>query len=348
MIYCAAQVGASTQRDCTEVTNEGGSCSSSFDHRRDSGVAISCGGLSPATTPSSAFGAVHVGSKTFHYTGREVRFVVPSGVTTLSVRLRGARGAGHSVYYTNFPPLYGRGGRVDAEIPVKPGETLYVNVGGKPRGSGAGGFNGGGSSGTGSGSNYEGAAGGGSSDVREGGDTLKDRILVAGGGGGMGCCFESGDSSGGSGGGETAMRVALPPTVAAAARKPRGAPAAPESAATAASPAEPELAAGSELPATAATAPSRAAITPAAPVGAAAAATMAAAAGDSIMAPMSRDDRGNLRTVSLVPAAVAARPTSSPVQLSPTCCKVGRTPPATAQSYLAGSNPLGPNGLVRC
>jgi hypothetical protein len=164
-----------------------------------------CGGLSPATTPSGAFGAVHIGSKTFHYTGHEARFLVPSGVTMLSVRLRGARGAGWPVYYTNFPPLYGRGGRVDAEIPVKPGETLYVNVGGKPGGSGVGGFNGGGNSGTGSGSNYEGAAGGGASDVREGGDTLKDRILVAGGGGGMGCCFESGDSSGGSGGGETGV-----------------------------------------------------------------------------------------------------------------------------------------------
>jgi hypothetical protein len=163
-----------------------------------------CGGLSPATAPSGAFDAVHVRSKIFKYTGHEARFVVPRGVTTLNVRVRGARGAGWPVYYTNFPALYGRGGRVDAEIPVKPGETLYVNVGGYG-GYGVGGFNGGGNSGTGSGSHYEGAAGGGASDVREGGDTLNDRILVAGGGGGMGCCFESGDSSGGSGGGETGV-----------------------------------------------------------------------------------------------------------------------------------------------
>src|SRR5580658_3608805 len=164
-----------------------------------------CGGLSPATTADGEFDAVQPGSKSFKYTGKEQRFVVPSGVTKVSVTLRGAAGQGWPVYYTNFPPLFGSGGRVDAEIPVKPGETLYVNVGGQPVGLGHGGFNGGGNSGTGSGSHYEGAGGGGSTDVRINGDKLKDRILVAGGGGGMGCCFESGDGSGGSGGGETGV-----------------------------------------------------------------------------------------------------------------------------------------------
>jgi hypothetical protein len=164
-----------------------------------------CGGMSSATIPAGKFDAVLRGKKTFEYTGKEQRFVVPRGVTKLSVKLLGAAGMGWSVYYTNLPPLFGSGGRVDAEIPVKPGETLYVNVGGQPVALGPGGFNGGGKSGTGSGSHYEGAGGGGASDVREGGDILKDRILVAGGGGGMGCCFESGDGSGGSGGNETGV-----------------------------------------------------------------------------------------------------------------------------------------------
>lgn len=165
-----------------------------------------CAGSSPATTPPRGeFPAVQAGSKTFEYTGKEQRFVVPNGVTSLSVKLLGAAGMGWPYISTNFPPLFGSGGRVDAEIPVKPGETLYVKVGGQPARLGPGGFNGGGNSGTGSGSQYEGAGGGGASDVREDGDKLKDRILVAGGGGGMGCCFESGDSSGGSGGGETGV-----------------------------------------------------------------------------------------------------------------------------------------------
>jgi hypothetical protein len=66
---------------------------------------------------------------------------------------------------------------VVAELPVVPGERLAIFVGGAANGA-SGGYNGGGS-GEGSGS-YASGAGGGATDIREGGDALKDRIIVAG------------------------------------------------------------------------------------------------------------------------------------------------------------------------
>ncbi len=125
--------------------------------------------------------------QTFQYTGRAQRFKVPAGVTTLDVVARGAEGGGASgcgsagCFFEG-----GIGGRVHAQIPVKAGETLYVYVGGSASGlSSSGGFNGGGKGGS-SGVSITAYAGGGASDVREGGDTLQDRILVAAGGGGQG------------------------------------------------------------------------------------------------------------------------------------------------------------------
>ncbi len=132
--------------------------------------------------------------KTFGYTGSEQSFKVPNGVTQLTIVARGAEGGGASgsnSYQRYFEG--GRGGRVYAEIPVKSAETLYVYVGGyggSPSNSRAGGFNGGANGGT-SGSYIVAFGGGGASDVREGGDKLKDRILVAAGGGGQGAGWSS-------------------------------------------------------------------------------------------------------------------------------------------------------------
>jgi hypothetical protein len=127
----------------------------------------------------------------FDYNGKEQPFVVPTGVTKLSVVAYGARGAGDT-NPSNYDEVPGYGGRVSAVIPVQPGETLYVFVGGKADGDN-GGFNGG-ASGVGA------WGGGGASDVREGGEALSDRILVAGGGaGGSGIYTYSG--KGGNGGG---------------------------------------------------------------------------------------------------------------------------------------------------
>lgn len=135
---------------------------------------------------------------TFKYTGAEQSFKVPSGVTEILVIARGAAGNGG-------PRWLGRGGRVHAVISVKPDETLYVFVGGRGEGSydGGNGFNGGGTGGSypscGKSDCY-GYGGGGASDVREGGDSLADRILVAGGGGGEGTAGQT--SYGGAGGGK--------------------------------------------------------------------------------------------------------------------------------------------------
>jgi hypothetical protein len=101
---------------------------------------------------------------------------------------RGAAGAGQSGSYNGYYENFGRGGRVYAVIPVKPGEKLHVFVGGQ--GSTTGGFNGGGN--PGSTPQQRGATcygGGGASDVRDGMHGLRDRIVVAAGGGGQGCGF---------------------------------------------------------------------------------------------------------------------------------------------------------------
>jgi hypothetical protein len=158
-----------------------------------------CGG------PQSSIGASGTGDgdmvthrHTFKYTGNEQTFQVPAGATRVTVVALGAAGGPQ-------PGSQGTGalgGRVSAELPVKPGEQLAVFVGGA---GASGGYNGGGS-GQGR-TDYASGAGGGASDIREGGSALKDRILVAGGGGGEG---ESGRpsayGSGGKGGAKTGGR----------------------------------------------------------------------------------------------------------------------------------------------
>lgn len=158
-----------------------------------------CGGSS--IPPANDNAPTDVGSvknkKTFRYTGKKQTFVVPAGVSQLTVVAHGGEGAGFYVYPSSDPP--GKPGRVYAIVPVHPGEKLYVVVGG----SGThGGFNGGGAGGSSGYGSYTGNHGGGASDVRAGGDALKDRIVVAAGGGGAGeAVYEYGDGYGGNGGG---------------------------------------------------------------------------------------------------------------------------------------------------
>jgi len=148
-----------------------------------------CGGSHP---PIGAPGAVlqsrtietHTAGKTystglhhhqvFRFSGTEQTFVVPQRVTHVRIKASGAGGAG---YGANFS---GNGGYLAATIPVMPGETLYVFVGGVD------GFN-----------------GGGASDVRQGGDSLESRVVVAAGGGGAGGGSDRFGGSGGAGGGVT-------------------------------------------------------------------------------------------------------------------------------------------------
>jgi hypothetical protein len=140
-------------------------------------------------------------TKTFHYTGKKQTFIVPTGVTRLTVVARGGEGGGFAYYPSGNTP--GFPGRVYAIIRVRPGDKLYVFVGGSGT---RGGFNGGGAGGSrkGSGGTYAGNPGGGASDVRVGGDALTDRIIVAAGGGGAGEAVNTyGYGYGGNGGGLT-------------------------------------------------------------------------------------------------------------------------------------------------
>lgn len=139
--------------------------------------------------------------KSFHYTGKEQSFKVPAGVTQVTITASGASGAaGWDYYFSSYAAPGGFGGRIKATIPVTPRGRLAIFVGGSGN---DGGFNGGGKSGNCNGgcSSY----GGGASDVREGGDKLADRVVVAGGGGGgggAGACLSTscGYSKGGAGG----------------------------------------------------------------------------------------------------------------------------------------------------
>jgi hypothetical protein len=108
----------------------------------------------------------------FAYTSAEQSFVVPAGVTRVTVAASGAAGG-------TGGRGGGLGGRVTAELAVTPGQTLFVEVGGGAWGGGGGRLD------------SMAGLGGGASDVRTCAvaaacDTLGSRLIVAGGGGGGG------------------------------------------------------------------------------------------------------------------------------------------------------------------
>jgi hypothetical protein len=140
---------------------------------------------------TSPVGAAAV-DQSYVFTSDAQTFVVPTGVCAVTVDAYGAEGGDFGGEITA-----GLGGRATADIAVTPGETLTVYVGGTPAGTN-GGFNGGGNAGISTANRSQGAAGGGASDVRQGGTTLADRVIVAGGGGGR----SNGAGTGGAGGGE--------------------------------------------------------------------------------------------------------------------------------------------------
>ncbi|MCC6600741.1 MAG: hypothetical protein IT223_08715 [Crocinitomicaceae bacterium] len=132
---------------------------------------------------------------TFDYTGTMQTFVVPDGVTQVTLDVYGAQG---------FDSTYGgKGGQAKGTISVTPGQTLNIYVG--QMGTGTGGWwnggesttNGSGCLGTVGGTGY----GGGASDIRIGGTALANRVIVAGGGGGRGLSAGVTLTYGGHGGG---------------------------------------------------------------------------------------------------------------------------------------------------
>ena len=152
---------------------------------------IGNGGVPSALVPAASK------TETFHYTGKKQTFIVPPGVTRIRVK---AMGAG---------TMSARGGLAAATIAVQPGESLAIFVGGAPKGM-QGGYNGGGTGGYCNLSNYPscplvGEGGAGASDVREGGNSVKNRVLVAGGAGGTGGKGQHHGGAGGGGGGLTGI-----------------------------------------------------------------------------------------------------------------------------------------------
>ncbi len=134
-------------------------------------------------------------------------WVVPPKVFMATFRLYGAQGGP-----TGSGGVGGLGGEVRATLAVTPGEILEINVGGRPIGvfGDLGGWNGGGGAGIANPLTFNGAGGGGGSDVRKNPFGLSDRLLVAGGGGGGGgpgsgddvsLYSPLGDGDGGAGGG---------------------------------------------------------------------------------------------------------------------------------------------------
>src|ERR1041385_3267556 len=123
-----------------------------------------CGAVVNYNAPVATSTCVVSQRDTFFYSGAMQTYVVPAGVTTLTIEAWGAQGGANWVNNVNF------GGYSKADFPVTPGETLYIFVGQQPNGT-TGGFNGGG--------NGEGAGqgGGGGSDVRQSGTALSNRII---------------------------------------------------------------------------------------------------------------------------------------------------------------------------
>ncbi|MFQ5470710.1 MAG: glycine-rich protein [Gammaproteobacteria bacterium] len=143
--------------------------------------------LFPVSIFSSLSSATEI---TFNYTGSEQSWIVPAGVNSVTISANGA-----AAYKSAIPAEVSEGGHAQATFTVSPGETLYVYVGGKggrasdqsSGNDGGGGFNGGGHGGlecTSGAPATNGYGGGGASDVRQGGNALADRIIVAGGAGG--------------------------------------------------------------------------------------------------------------------------------------------------------------------
>lgn len=120
-------------------------------------------------------------------------YTVPSGVTSLTVKMWGAGGGGGGGAATGAGGAGGGGGYSTATLTVTPGETLDVYVGG---GGGGGSYS---SSGSGAGG---GGGGGGYSSLYRGSTLL---LLAAGGGGGGGSRVARAGGAGGAGGGTSGV-----------------------------------------------------------------------------------------------------------------------------------------------
>src|SRR5690348_146880 len=108
-----------------------------------------------AAPPSGCTEVGGIVTCTYAYTGSEQTLSIPAGVTSVHVDATGGTGGAGNAQGTFSNGAGGPGGSVSGEVPVTPGSTLYVEVGGAggggtQNGPGAGGWNGGADGGTGS------------------------------------------------------------------------------------------------------------------------------------------------------------------------------------------------------
>lgn len=116
------------------------------------------------------------GATVFNFVGADQSFVVPAGITQITVKAWGAGGAGGNYVYDD---IGGGGGFVTGILNVTPGEQLTVVVGGGGQpGAGLGAYGGGGDKACGLG-----GRGGGRSAVI---NSLSEELITAGAGGGGG------------------------------------------------------------------------------------------------------------------------------------------------------------------
>ncbi|WP_415063078.1 Ig-like domain-containing protein [Bdellovibrio sp.] len=161
------------------------------------------GNVGSESAASSSWTAVSCvpGSKTFSYTGGDQTFTVPSGCSSITVKMWGAGGGGANLsgYY---PYAGGGGGFTTGVLSVTPNENLTVIVGQGGRGSVsapvAATYGGGGAVGLGDWAGASGGQGGGRSALKRGGT----EVLTAGGGGGAGHA-----GGGGAGGGLSGLNA---------------------------------------------------------------------------------------------------------------------------------------------
>jgi hypothetical protein len=134
----------------------------------------------------------------FNYTGSSQTFKVPAGVTSISVDAYGASSTVISDTYTaatNGVGGEGLGGRVQSTLSVTPGQTLNIYVGGSSDFNGQTGWPSAYVGWNGGAGGYK-QGGGGATDIRIGGTSLAERVIVSGGGG-----AGRWDARGGDGGG---------------------------------------------------------------------------------------------------------------------------------------------------
>lgn len=154
--------------------------------------------------------------ETFHGIGTRYSYTVPTGVTELEIECWGGQGGECLDGDRNEYDLGGQGGYATGALSVTEGETLYVHPGRQGwraddnlnRKHMIGGWGGGqdetegGHGGEFDGYQYQpGSAGGAGSDVRQGGDTYSERVIVAGGGGGGFVDYDGSPTRQGGGGG---------------------------------------------------------------------------------------------------------------------------------------------------